>query len=250
MGKLRGIIPIEGTVGNITFAKTRDGIIVREKGGVSASRIESDPAFQRTRENMAEFGRAGRAAKLFRNVFRSTIAGGTDSRVVSRLMREMMRILKQDMTHPRGERTVSGGDLNLIQGFEFNSNGKLASSLLLPLTSSIDRITGVMTINLPVFVPQNVVIAPEGTTHFRLSAAGAAVDFDLNLFDLELQATNYLGWDATPTVAGTLNLSLPAASTLPLFLVLGVEYYQEVNAQNYPLKNGAFNALAVLKVDA
>ena len=39
------------------------------------------------------------------------------------------------------------------------------------------------------------------------------------------------------------------ASTHPLFLVLGIEFYQEVNGQMYPLKNGAFNALALVKVN-
>jgi hypothetical protein len=40
-----------------------------------------------------------------------------------------------------------------------------------------------------------------------------------------------------------------AASTKPLFLALGVEFYQEVNGQMYPLKNGAYNPLALVKVD-
>jgi len=43
--------------------------------------------------------------------------------------------------------------------------------------------------------------------------------------------------------------AVTAASTHPLFLALGIEFYQEVNGQMYPLKNGAFNALALVKVD-
>jgi hypothetical protein len=31
---------------------------------------------------------------------------------------------------------------------------------------------------------------------------------------------------------------------------LGVEFYQEINGQMYPLKNGAFNPLAIVKVDS
>jgi hypothetical protein len=30
---------------------------------------------------------------------------------------------------------------------------------------------------------------------------------------------------------------------------LGVEFYQEVNGQMYPLKNGVYNPLAIVKVD-
>jgi hypothetical protein len=40
-----------------------------------------------------------------------------------------------------------------------------------------------------------------------------------------------------------------ANSTHPLFLVLGVEFYQEINAYMYPLRDRSFNALAVIKVE-
>ncbi|HEY0092582.1 MAG TPA: hypothetical protein VGB43_08860, partial [Flavobacterium sp.] len=62
MARQKGIIKLKGTMGGITFYKTSlDGHLAREKGGIEASRIASDPAFQRTRENGSEFGRAGRA---------------------------------------------------------------------------------------------------------------------------------------------------------------------------------------------
>ena len=45
-----------------------------------------------------------------------------------------------------------------------------------------------------------------------------------------------------------LNNNVTANSTHPLFLVLGVEFYQDVNGVKYPLKNGAYNALSIVKV--
>ena len=64
MARQRSIIKLDGTIGGITFYKSKDGYLAREKGGVSADRIKNDPAFQRTRENGAEFGRAGKAGKF------------------------------------------------------------------------------------------------------------------------------------------------------------------------------------------
>jgi hypothetical protein len=64
MAQQKGIIPLQGTIGNITFYKSKDGFMAREKGSLDASRIATDPAFQRTRENGAEFGRAGKAGKF------------------------------------------------------------------------------------------------------------------------------------------------------------------------------------------
>ncbi|EIA08653.1 hypothetical protein HJ01_02375 [Flavobacterium frigoris PS1] len=53
MARQNGIIKLKGTIGDITFYKTKDGHLAREKGGIDAKGIATDPAFQRTRENGA-----------------------------------------------------------------------------------------------------------------------------------------------------------------------------------------------------
>jgi len=53
-----------GTIGDMSFYKSKDGHLIREKGGVSGERIKKDPKYQRTRENNAEFGNAAKAVKL------------------------------------------------------------------------------------------------------------------------------------------------------------------------------------------
>lgn len=79
MARQKGIIKLKGTIGDITFYKTQDGHLAREKGGIDASRIKSDPAFQRTRENGSEFGRAGK-------IVASLIASHSFSKSVNRLV--------------------------------------------------------------------------------------------------------------------------------------------------------------------
>ena len=74
MAKQTGIIKLKGTIGGISFYKTSDGHLAREKGGVDKSRIQNDPAFQRTRENGEEFGRAGKGGKVLRNAIRLSFA--------------------------------------------------------------------------------------------------------------------------------------------------------------------------------
>jgi hypothetical protein len=58
---------------------------MREKSGIDANRIKNDPAFQRTRENGSEFGRAGKAGKTLRTALRTLLLNSSDGRVVSRL---------------------------------------------------------------------------------------------------------------------------------------------------------------------
>ncbi|HEY1022135.1 MAG TPA: hypothetical protein VGE06_07465 [Flavisolibacter sp.] len=136
MAKQKGIIKLEGTLGDITFLKTADGYIAKEKSGVPAERIASDPAFQRTRENGAEFGRAGKGGKLLRNALRGVLQRASDGRVVSRLTKEMMRVIKADSTSQRGQRNVVDGEAELLTGFDFNLNAKLGATLHAPYTAA------------------------------------------------------------------------------------------------------------------
>lgn len=248
MAKQKGIIKLDGTIGGITFYKSQDGYLAREKGGVSAEKIANDPAFQRTRENGEEFGRAGKAGKLLRNAIRAMLQNASDSRMVSRLTQKMVEVVQADITNPRGQRNVIDGEAELLQGFEFNISGKLGTTLYAPYTSTIDRVAGTLEASIPSFVPLNMIAAPGGTTHFKVVSAGAEIDFENETFVMDSNASAILPWDATATAVLTLTNAVTANSTKPLFLALGIEFYQEVNGQMYPLKNGAYNALALVKV--
>lgn len=249
MAKQKGIIKLDGTIGGITFYKsTQDGYLAREKGGVSADKIANDPAFQRTRENGEEFGRAGKAGKLLRNSIRAMLQNASDSRMVGRLTQKMVEVIQEDITNPRGQRNVIDGEAELLEGFEFNISGKLGTTLYAPFAGTIDRVAGTLTANIPAFVPINMLAAPGGATHFKIVSAGAEVDFENETFVIDTQATAVLPWDSAATAVINLVNTVTANSTHPLFLALGIEFYQEVNGQMYPLKNGAFNPLALIKV--
>ena len=250
MARQKGIIKLKGTIGDITFYKTQDGHLAREKGGIDASRIASDPAFQRTRENGSEFGRAGKAGKVLRTALRALLLNSADGRMVSRLTQQMVKVIQADTTSVRGLRNVIDGEAELLFGFEFNIRGKLGTSLYAPFVGAIDRVTGDITVDLASFVPANMIAAPSGTTHFKIISAGAEVDFETETYVVSTSETGILPWDVTATAAISQRNNVTAASTKPLFLALGIEFYQEVNGAMYPLKNGAFNPLAIVKVDS
>lgn len=46
MARQAGIIKLKGKVGDMSFYKTKDGYLAREKGGVDKERIQNDPAFR------------------------------------------------------------------------------------------------------------------------------------------------------------------------------------------------------------
>lgn len=248
MGKQSGVIQIEGVVGNFSFYKTKDGYRVRTKGGVSAERIATDPKFARTRENLSEFGRAGKGSKLLRSAMATAIVLSKDRKLVTRLTREMMRAVKADPLSPRGMRNIADGDTALLEGFEFNIASPLSTSLFAPYTAVIDRATGNLQVDFAPFVPETAITSPAGATHFELHAVAAELDFVNNLYKSEVAASGDLPINGTATAPLTLAMPLPANSAKPLFLALGISFVQLVNGNRYVMNNGTFNALALVKV--
>jgi len=248
MARQSGLIKLNGTLGGITFYKSQDGYLAREKGGIEADRIANDPNFQRTRENGAEFGAAGKAGRLLRTAFRTILQNSADNRVVGRLTAEMVKVIQADTTNARGQRNVIDGEAELLVGFDFNLKGKLQNTIYAPYTTNIDRTAGTLEVVIPPFVPGNMIAAPSGATHFKIETAGAEIDFENETYVIDAKESAVLAIGNTATAAITLSNAVTANSTHPLFLVMGMEFYQEVNGQMYPLKNGAFNALTIVNV--
>jgi hypothetical protein len=167
---------------------------------------------------------------------------------VSRLTQAMVKVIQADVISERGLRNVIDGEAELLSGFEFNIRGKLGASLFAPYVGVIDRASGVISVDIDPFVPANMIAAPGGTTHFKIISAGAEIDFEAETFIETHSETDILPWNQTTTAAINHVNTVTADSTKPLFLALGLEFYQEVNGQMYPLKNGAYNPLALVSV--
>lgn len=249
MARQRGIMKLEGTIGDITFYKSKDGFLAKEKGGIPADRIANDPAFQRTRENGAEFGSAGKAGKVLRTAIRGMLQNAKDPRVVSRLTTEMLKVIQADATSQRGLRNVIDGEAELLEGFDFNINAKLGTTIYAPFTATINRAAGELKVDIPAFIPINMIAAPVGASHFKIVSAGVEVDFENESYVTDYSETAELPWDNVATAVINHVNNVTAASTKPLFLILGIQFYQEVNGTKYSLKNGAFNSLSIVKVD-
>lgn len=249
MARQKSIFKIEGTIGGVTFYKSKDGFLVREKGGVSAERFRNDPNFQRTRENSSEFGRAGKAGKTLRTSLRSLLKDISDYRMNSRLIQQMMRVIQLDRTSTRGQRNVIDGETILLEGFDFNQNSKLSSCLFAPYTVELDRSSGTAKADLPAFVPAESIASPEGASHYKIVSSAVAVDFEADTFISVEKSSTVLALGSAENPPLVLDNALSPGLTQPLFYVLGISFYQEVNGEMYLLKNGAYNALQIVKVE-
>jgi len=248
MAKLGGILKIEGTLDNMTFYKTKDGHLVRTKGGVSKERIQNDPAFVRTRENGSEFGAAASSGKLLRLSVRNLLMKAKDSRVASRLTQTMTKIKNLDSTSPRGERIVSIGlatveGKELLKGFNFNNQAIIGSILFAPI--SVDAATGEIT--LTDLNPTNDIAYPSGATHVSLTSAFAKIDFDTGENSIEISPAVNLPIENTTATQTLVPPAVPTGTGNDFMLIL-IEFFQEVNGNQYSLKNGSFNVLSIVEV--
>ena len=134
-----------------------------------------------------------------------------------------------------------------LHNIDFNINGKLSSTFYASYIANINRVTGEVTLSINTLIPANMIVAPTGTTHIKLFFAGAEIDFENETFSVNTTDLQELPYGNNTTSMSTL-CQLPANSTHPLFAVLGVGFYQEVNGVKYPLKNGFFNCLNLVKV--
>ena len=248
MAKQKGIVKIKGTIDDLTFYKSQDGYIVKQKTSFDGNRIKTDPAFIRTRENMSEFSTAAKDGKLLRSALHNYMVNAKDNRVTPRLTQMMREILKQDATSIRGLRTVGiaislPSAMTILQGFNFNIKSTMSEVLLVPYT--VTTSTGSITINN--MLPANDVIAPQGATHFSLQAIWAKVDFTNKTHSIQSSPVVSTALTAAASTITLMPAATPTGTGTNVYLLL-IQFYQMVNAVQYVLRNGAYNSLAIVQV--
>lgn len=248
MAKQISLLKVEGTLEDLTFYKSQDGLLVRTKGGVSKQRIQNDPAFARTRENGAEFGHSASAGRLLRVAAGQLVFKVKDRRLSSRLMKVMSDLKNLDSVSARGERKVSLGiqtteGKQLLKGFDFNNRAPLGSVFY--GTTTLDTTTGALTV--APFQPQILLRIPEGATHFSMQSAFLNLDFETGVSAITYSDEEVFPYGNTSVGTVLTPASVPTGTGTQLYLFL-IQFYQEVNSVLYPLNNGAFNVLHVVDV--
>src|SRR5690554_6319988 len=248
MARQKGIIKLTGKIGDLSFYKSKDGYLAREKGGVDGDRIKKDPAFARTRENGSEFGLAATSGKTLRDAFRPLMMRAADKRVTSRLTRLMSSMRKLDSTSDRGKRSVGVAIQNqsakdMLKGFNFNNRSMLNAILYRPI--SLDAATG--EIEIADLIPVNHIAAPANSTHVSFTAAWGNVDFEDGTYDLALSSAVNLPLDGTETTVTVTPSGAPTGTGTDVYILL-VEFFQEVNGTQYSLNDGGYNAMNIVDV--
>ena len=248
MGKLAGIIKLEGTLDGLTFYKSADGYLVRTKGGVSKTKIMNDPAFARTRENLSEFGANAKSGKALRNSIGPLLNRAKDPKLSSRMLQMMNDIKNFDHSSARGQRSVSLGigsaeGKQLLKGFDFNVRAALQTILRVPYV--LEPETG--TVSISNFVAQEQLGFPESATHVSLRSAFVNLDFETGIFDSSYSPITNMVFNNSVSEVSLTPALVPAGTGTQLYFLL-IEFYQEVNGVQYSLRSGTYNVLNLIEV--
>jgi hypothetical protein len=247
MARQMGPFPIAGTFDSIiTFYKTEFGLLARRKSSLDGKRVAKDPRFARTRQNAEEFRQAIQGGQLLRRAVNKWYSCIADSQVTSRMNGVMLKVLREDTVHARGERKVGSGEPALTKGLEFNRHLSLRQAMPGAYSTYFDTTTGKMQIKAPTFVSGKKDILPAGATHGKVISVGASVNFDSLIFDKSYAESEYLPLKKRK-VAGNIVLDhqVPAATGRSLFLWLGVVYYRLAADGSYELLKGG--ALSIVE---
>lgn len=265
MAKQKGPIKYEGTIGDIRHFRIKGlkGYYAGMKGGPTANQVKNAPEFERTRENMNEFGGSAKAGKSLRNGLAQAMKGIADPQVTGRLTAIMKRINLEDQSEARGYRAILISEQpQYLKGFNFNKNVSLNTVLNANINAEIDMPGEILVYFWDKIDPRNQIVAPPGATHFRIIYAATAIsDFEYNSTtktyepiapDLnEKSAIKYS--DYAPLNEEfedvTTNFTLMAQSEdVRIVVCVGIEFFQKVNTDYLRLSgNASLRIIDVLK---
>lgn len=140
MAKVISKFKLRGTIGGITFYKSCDQELAREKGtpGVTKEQFAKNSAFDPIRKHSKEFGSCAKKSRIFRQLAKPLYDKAKDVSFVGRANQLLFEILEEDVHHSRGERSLSNGlstkdGVALLLDFEGNKLRPLDKVLTVPI---------------------------------------------------------------------------------------------------------------------
>lgn len=204
-----------------------------------SGKIKRSPAFVRTRENMQEFGRVCKGNKLLRLAFREELRRIPNRGLIGRLTKEFMKIIRTDVVNNRGNRVLNNGDFSTLKGFEFNDQYQLGGILRTAFKTGIDLNEGRAWVEIPPFIPNEVIASSCHPINCKLVSAVAEIDFEQGIFNVARNASDIIELDINQTPLIQLSQLFTPDSDVAVFLVFGIQFFHKSGNEMYPLTSGA-----------
>jgi hypothetical protein len=215
---------------------------------VNRRRVLTDPLFELTRQNNAEFARACTANRLLRRAFAPAMLNKADRYVSGRLTKTMFSILQSDPVGGRGERRVTRGVLGILEGFNFNRDTSLQNVLQAPYSVLINHDHTLVTIYFPSFMAKAMINTVSGANACVLTGIAASLSLEEETWPIDPVQTDLIDIIRFPRQPLQLQLPVPEhKSNHAIIVALGIEFFQAIRGRYQPVDK-KHNAMAVVKV--
>lgn len=248
MAKQRGIIHIIGTIGNVTGRNTKDGFIIQGKPGPTREQVLTDGRFEGTRKMYSEFGEAGRAAKILRDLFMPAITPCYDNILQERLTSVLRQVINSDTISRKGERSLKYGDNRILKGFPWNIKSDIGRILGFTIKFHADRKDGEVIFHIPAYVPTDSLKANQSATHYRLTVSAAELSWKNDGSAAEMYSTDFLLLDNNRTHPLSGMLLLTPGTTKPIAICVKIDWHMKVNKDMWASRNSRYNAAGIVEI--
>ncbi len=250
MGKLLGALQISGTVGGITFVKTKYGIVARAKSSLDKEKFYSYESMEGSRQTSKEFGRAAKISQRVRKALAPVAKAANDGTVHFRLNKAALSIMQTDMANDKGKRRFDKGEVSQLKGFQWNKDRALDSVLKANYTVHMDKESGAMSVVVPAFDVAKSLKKPKNATHYQIVAGG--LSFNEAEEEQEVVVNNVKSGmlELKSGDSEELNLDVSVAVNRGEVVVMGVGivFYIKEGKQFYELREGTCFELAEIGV--
>jgi hypothetical protein len=248
MAKLKGVLKLEGTIDDLTFYRTRDGLVVRRKSSLTAARIKTDPKFGNFRKSGTEFGHCSTIGSQIRKSIAPLLKGLSGRDMINRLVQCLGQIKDLDKRSRKGKRKLINGMKKLEgraiwQQFSFIKYTEVSHEIRNNIL--IDAAAGTITIRS--WSSESFQTPSEAATHIQLQFAWLDYNFDGEASPALFQSTSIQPLHTT-IPSETLTFALPKTTTGMITLFVATQFYQEINGVYLPLHNQLGRMVAVVKV--
>jgi hypothetical protein len=265
MAKYRSLYYTSGNLMGANFFEANGKLGARDSTSMDAERIATDPAFERTRENMREFSGAATAGKSLRMGLSMVQKRYADKHFVGRLSGVFKRVCRGASAGQRGKRPIEvvPNKADLV-GLSLHKTQLLEMSFRGAFTATPNPGRNGVTVDVPVFDVFNQLTVPAGATHCKLVLVAVAVSdhvydedkgkyapVDANLNQLSAYVESaYLPVNTPVTAPLQLVANLPGfpamTTTAGLVVCFGIEFHQQVLGNMYFFAQG--NGMRIVDV--
>ncbi len=234
MATQEGIIRLSGTLGELVFYTRKKKEIVRQK----AKPYELSETSKKAGK---DFGEASKNAAYIRKAFAKGVQSYGDDHLINRLNKQMMLVFNAIPKTKQGHKKLIDGNLNLLNGFEFNGHTPLTKLLFnLPICSRSE--TGLLQLKFAAQPLFNLIkkvnsasIAQLQLMVFNFDLAGQAYEiFNINPLLLHFDKPDFDG--------ARLNIQTDQQGEKALIIALGVSYLKD----NSPSRNRRYYACQII----